>query len=128
MPCPKLRVTSWISTPMRPHEAHALGDVYRDDEERARGAELDDDFRRGPSERKAVDDALDLARFEVALTFDDFAREDDVLEVEDREVVIFEFFSSMDGYDVVQRSNKLAEELDAELRHPRILPKFRPGA
>ena len=39
-------------------------------------------------DRDAADDALELAGFSVALALDDFAGEDDVFEIEDREVVI----------------------------------------
>ncbi|MDQ3565026.1 MAG: hypothetical protein M3436_13090 [Pseudomonadota bacterium] len=39
-------------------------------------------------ERETADDTLDLAGLAVALAVGDFTREDDVFEIEDREVVI----------------------------------------
>ena len=90
---PKLRVTclSWIA-PL-PQCAHwCSSEVDSDDDELAREADFDDGFGCCAVERNASDDTLDFSRLGVALAFDDFAREDDVFEVKDVEVVIFKFF------------------------------------
>ena len=67
-------------------------DVDGDDDKLASEADFDDDFGCCAVERDASDDRLDFSRLGVALAFDDFAREDDVFEIEDVEVVIFKFF------------------------------------
>ena len=69
--------------------------VDGNDEESADLAEFDDCFRLLAFERAAADDELDFSRFAVALALGDFAGEDNVFKVEDREVVIVEFFRSM---------------------------------
>ena len=95
-PRPKLRVTLRCSAPSRPQEAHKeLDTVDRDDKERAARAEFDDRFGFNAFKRDTADDELDFTRFSVALALNDFAREDDVFEVKDREVVIVKFFRSM---------------------------------
>ena len=53
--------------------------------------------------RAALDDALDVTRGTVALALDDLPRENDVLEVEDGEVVVFKFVSGVGRYNVVER-------------------------
>ncbi len=102
VPRPKLRVILRSSTPSLPQEAHsvldALDAVCRDDEKSAVGAELDNGF--GFFFRVAGDSAnneLDLACFAVTLARNDFACKDDVFEVEDRKIVIVEFFGSVKG-------------------------------
>lgn len=75
-----------------------------------------------------TDDRLDLARVAVALSFGDLAGEEDAFEVKDREVVIFECFGGMDGYDIVQRSNELANASGGQLRHIGILADLAEGA
>ena len=102
-PRPKLRVTRRSCTPGRPHEAHSMLDKGDgDDEEVAKRAELDDCFSLEPFDRDAAGDVLAFARLAVALALDDFANEEDVFEIEDREIVIVKFFRSMNGHDVVQ--------------------------
>ena len=59
------------------------------DDELAAEADFDDRFGCRAVERDSGDDALGFARLGVALTFNDFACEDDVFEVKDVEVVIF---------------------------------------
>jgi hypothetical protein len=61
-------------------------------------ADFDDDFCLLALDGVSADDMLDLARCLVSLTSDDFAREDNAFEVEDREVVIFKLFSGMRRY------------------------------
>ena len=69
--------------------------VDGNDEERADPAEFDDCFRLLAFNRAAADDELDFSRFSIALALGDFAREDNVFEIEDREIVIVKFFRSM---------------------------------
>jgi len=88
-PRPKLRVTSRSWIPSRPQKARFwLGEIGGDDDEFSGGANFDDGFGWQLPEREAADDTLDFAGLAVALAFDDVAREDNVFEVEDREVVI----------------------------------------
>ena len=76
-------------------------DVDSDDDELASEADFDNCLGCRAVERDASDDALDFSRLGVALAFGDFAREDDIfeveveVEVEDVEVVIFKFFGCM---------------------------------
>ena len=89
-PRPKLRVTSRRCTPVRPHAAQRrLGAVDSDGEEIAVWGDLNDCFRRDTAERVSSDDIFDFARLPVALAFDDRACEDNVFEIEDGEIVIF---------------------------------------
>ena len=116
---PNVRVTlrSWGAA--RPHEAHSsLDEIGGDDKERTGGPDFDDRFGFDAGERLTADDTFDFAGLAVPLSFGNLAREDDAFEVEDREVVIFKFFSSVNGYDIVQRTNKVANPCDGELRHP----------
>jgi hypothetical protein len=53
----------------------------------------------------------------IALTFDDLAREDDVLEVEDGEVVIFKFVCCVGGDDVAERPDQMAKARDGHPSH-----------
>ena len=62
-------------------------DVDSDDDELAAEADFDDSFGCRAAERDSGDDALGFA-----LAFNDFAREDDIFEVKDVEVVIFKLF------------------------------------
>lgn len=85
-PAPKLRVTYFSWTSLRPHCAHALSaEVGSDDEELAVETELDDDFTGRAFERGALDNVLGFTAAAVALVLDDLPREDDVLEIEDGE-------------------------------------------
>ena len=121
-PLPKVRVTLRSCGPTRPQEAHGSADkVDGDDEERPFGTELDDRFSFPAVERTPPDDALDFASRGVSLPLDNVAREDNVFEVEDREVVIFKFFSSVNGYDVAQGTNQVANPCNGLLWHTPIL-------
>ena len=67
----------------------ALDKVDGNDEESADLAEFDDSFCLLAFNRAAADNELDLSRSSVALAPGDFACEDNVFEIEDREIVIF---------------------------------------
>ena len=69
-----------------------MDEVDGDDEERARVA---DGFRFTPIECPAAGDVFDFAGFGVSLSLDNLAREDNIFEADDREVVIFELFGSV---------------------------------
>ena len=119
---PKVRVTLRSRGPARPHDTQSrLEEVDRDDEERACGADFDDRFSFAAAERASPDDVLDFAGLSVSLSLDNLAREDNVFEVEDREVVIFKFFGSVNGHDIVQGTNKVANPCNGLWRHTRIL-------
>lgn len=72
-----------------------LDKVDGNDEESADLAEFDGSFCLLAFNRAAADNELDLSRSSVALALGDFACEDNVFEIEDREVVIVKFFRSM---------------------------------
>ena len=121
-PRPKLRVTLRNSAPSRPQEAHdELDTIDRDDKERSAGAELDDRFGFNAFKRYTADDELDFTRFSVALARNDVAREDDVFEVKDREVVIVKFFRSVERYGVGQRANTVSNSADRVQCNARIV-------
>ena len=102
-PRPELRVTLRSCTSGWPHEAQSISDkVDCDDEEIAEWAELDACLGLEFADCGAADDELALVRLVVALTFDDFAGEKDIFEIEDRKVVIVKSFYSVDGHNVVQ--------------------------
>jgi hypothetical protein len=88
-PVPKLRVTSRSWTPRRPQETHwGLDDIDCEDKKPARVARLDDRFSDKSVKRLATNDDFDFSCVAISLSFDNVAREKDVFEVEDREVVI----------------------------------------
>jgi len=100
---PKLRVTRRRCTPARPQEAHTpLDEIDRDDVENAREADFDDRFGLAVIKRAASDDDFDFMRLTVFLALNDTAREDDVFEIKDCEVFIFQFSSGVKGHDIVQ--------------------------
>ena len=112
-PRPKLRVTKRTLASSEPHATQTeLDTVDRDDEERAGVTKLDDCLGFETFERTAADDELGFACFSVALSFNDLAREEDAFEVEYREVVIVQFFGSVERYGVIQRSNACADAAD----------------
>ena len=101
-PLPKVRATRRSCTPTRLHAAHgALDKADRDEVEDASKADLDNRFGLVAIDAASPDDNLGFARFAILLARNDSASEDDVFAIEDREIVIFQFFSSVDGYDVV---------------------------
>ena len=96
-------MTRLSCAPVRPQEAQrCLAEVDRDDVERPRGAKLDDDVGLAVVKATPSDEDLGFTRLAVSLLLDDAASEDDVFEIKDREVVIFQFFGSVEGYDIVQ--------------------------
>lgn len=103
LPLPKLLVTRRRCTPEWPHEAHTpLDDIDRDDVENAREAELDDRFGLAVLERTSSNDDFCFVGLTVFLALNDVAREDDVFEIKDCEVFIFQFSGGVKGYDIVQ--------------------------
>ena len=105
-PLPKLRVTFRCCTPVRPHAAQrGSGTIDRDDEEIPVRGDFDDRFGGDVAERVASDDIFDFARLAVALALDDRARENNVFEIEDSEVLIIKFLSRMDRHGIVQRTD-----------------------
>lgn len=124
-PRPKLRVTSRSCTPARPHAAQrSLGEVDSDDEEITARGDFDDRFRGDTTERVAADDVLDFARLPVALALDDCAREDNVFEIKDGEIVIVKFLRRVDGHGIVQGTDQITEPVDRSLGHVLILSKY----
>ena len=89
LPRPKLRVTWRICTPGLPQDAQSCSsEVDGNNKELAGRPDFDDRFSVSFVEGDSTDNALDFFCSVVSLTFDDFAREDDVFEVKDRDVVI----------------------------------------
>jgi hypothetical protein len=128
-PRPKLRVTSRRCTPVRPHAAQwGLVAIDGEGEEIAVRGDLDNGFRGDIIDRGAADDIFDFARLPVALALDDCAREDDVFEIADGEMVIFKFLRRMDGHGIVQRTDQIAEPGDGSLGHIGILSESGLGA
>ncbi len=83
-PWPKLRLTRRSRTPGRLHEAQrSSGEVEGDDKEVSKRAELDECVGGAVVECESADDAFDFASLAVALTLDDFTREEDVFEIKD---------------------------------------------
>ena len=98
---PKVRATRRSCTPARPHEAQRyLDEEDRDDVERAARANLNDRFGFAAVKGTPTDDDFGFARLAVLLAPDDASSEDDVLEIEDCEIVIFQLFRSVEGYDI----------------------------
>lgn len=96
-PVPKVRATRRSRAPARPQEAHRdLNEVDRDDIEDARAVDLDNRFAFAVIENLSSDDGLGFARFTIFLALSDAAREEDIFEIEDREVVIFQFFGGVE--------------------------------
>ena len=103
VPLPKLRVTRRKCTPARPQEAHTRSDeIDRDDVENARETDFDDRFGLALIKRAASDDDFGFMRLTVFLALNDTAREDDVFEIKDCEVFIFQFSGGVKGYYIVQ--------------------------
>lgn len=101
-PRPKLRVTCRNCMPGFPQQAQRESDkIGRDDDKSLGRADFDDDFCDVGFEGLATDDKLGFAALAVALAFDDFAGKDDIFEIEDRKVVIFERLCGMNGNEVI---------------------------
>lgn len=118
-PRPKLRVTFRSCTPFRPQLAQhdSSDEVNGDDNELAGGTKLDDCLGRCTGEGGAGYDAFDFPGLSVALPLDDFAREEDAFEVEDREIVIVKFLRGMNGDDVVQGTNEVSKLANSWMLH-----------
>ena len=115
---PNVRATRLSSTPARPHEAQrCLDEVDRDDVERTGGTDLDDRFGFAAIKGVPSDDDFGFARFAILLAFDDAASEDDVFEIEDREVFIFQFFGGVEGYEILQCTDQIAYSGDRKSWH-----------
>lgn len=128
-PRPKLRVTSRRCTPVRPHAAQrGLGTVDGDGEEIAVRGDLNDCFCPDTTEGVASDDIFDFARLPVALALNDRAREDNVFEIEDGEIVIFKFLRRVDRHGIVQRTDQITEPVDGSLGHIYMLSESWLGA
>ena len=122
-PRPKLRVTVRTSAPGWPHATQTeprLDTVDGDNKEGAGKAELDDRFGFDAFKRDTADDELDFTCFSVALAGNDFAREEDIFEVKDREVVIVKFFRGVERHCIVQGANAFANSADCQ-SHARIV-------
>lgn len=97
-PRPKLRVTSCRCTPIRLHAAQRdLVAVDCEGEEITVRGDLDGRFCWSTAEGVASDDIFDFPRLPVALALDDCAREENVFEIKDGEIVIFKFLRGVDG-------------------------------
>ena len=83
-------------------------------------ANFGDDFSGDSIEGAALNDVLRFAGAAIALALDDLAREDDVFEIEDREVVIFKFVRSVGGDGVAERQDQLAKVGDGHLGHAQV--------
>ena len=121
-PFPKLRVTCLVCTFALPQYAHTSDDIDGDEYESAHEADLDDSFRFAAIGRLAIDDVLTFLGLEVTLPLDDLTREDDTFEINDREVVIFKFFSCVNGNYVVLGSDQGSEVGDG-VSHAPSLPQ-----
>jgi hypothetical protein len=97
-----------------------LDDIDGDDEELARVPNFGDDFGGCSVERAALDDVLRFTGAAIALALDDLAREDNVFEIEDGEVVIFKFVCSVGGDGVAERPDQLAKVGDGHLGHAQV--------
>jgi hypothetical protein len=130
-PLPKLRVTCLSEGLPAPQLLQlSSAEVGSDDDELASGANLDDSFAGEAREGLALDDVLGFPARPVALTLDDLPGEDDVFEVEDSEVVIFEFVRSVSGDHLGERADQLPELCDRCLSHAQVyamLPSKRSG-
>ena len=97
-----------------------LDEIDGDDKEPTCVTNFRDDFTGSAIKGPALDDVLRFAGAAIALSFDDLAREDDVFEVKDREVVIFKFVRSVGGYNVTECPDQLAKVGDGHLSHARV--------
>ena len=98
--------------------------VDRDNEESSVRRNFDDRFGRDVEESLPSDDIFDFARLPVALALDDRAREDNVFEIEDGEVVIVKFLRRVDRHGIVQRTDQITNPLNSSLGHIGILAEY----
>ena len=78
-------------------------------------SELDDRFSGLAVRRASVNDVVDFTRDPIAFGLCDLACEDDVFEVLDREVVIFDLIGCMGRDDVAERPDQMAKVADQHL-------------
>ena len=97
-----------------------LDDIDGDDEELTGVGNFGDNFGGCSVERATLDDVLRFAGAAIALALDDLAREEDVFEVEDGEVVIFKFVRGVGGDGVAERPDQLAKVGDGHLCHVQV--------
>ncbi len=98
-----------------PQRVRMLLDPRRDEDKLPRGPNLDDARSSLAGERLTSDDVLPLASLRVALPLDDLAREDDVLDVEDADVVIVQLSGCVKGNEILA----LADHLPKPVQDPR---------
>ena len=98
----------------------ASDDIDSDDEELACVANFDNDFSGCSVEGASLDDVLRFAGVPITLALDDLAREDDVFEIKDGEVVIFKFVCGVGGDGIAERSDQLAKVGDRHLSHAQV--------
>ena len=82
-----------------------LSAVNGDDEEIAPRDEFDDRFCGVIAKGVASDDIFDFTRLLVTLALDDRAREENVFEIEDCEIVIGKFLCRVNRHGIVQGTN-----------------------
>jgi len=70
------------------------------------------------------DDIFDFARLPVALAREDRAREDNVFEIEDGEIVIVKFLRRVDGHGIVTGTDQITEPVNSSLSHISILSEY----
>ena len=68
-------------------------------------ANFGNDFGSCSVEGATLDDVLRFTGAAITLALDNLAREDDIFEIKDGEVVIFKFVRSMGGYGIAERSD-----------------------
>lgn len=115
---PKLRVTRLICTEGLPQWAHrCLEDIGCDNNEFFGEADFGDGLRAASVERGAGDNVFEFTGSDIALAFCDLARENDVFEVKDREVVIFKLLCGVRGYNIVQCTDQVPKLIDYGVGH-----------
>lgn len=128
-PRPKLRVTRRTAIPEPPQDGHRDESLRIDsDDEREPGDDgFDDDTRRGVRESVTSDDVFVFERMAVTLCFDEFSREDDAFEVEDRKVVIVQLLGGMRRDQVLAVSDQVAKTAQSSGRNARCILLPGPG-
>jgi hypothetical protein len=97
-----------------------LEDIDRDDEELPGVADFGNNVGCRSVKAAPLDNELRFAGLAITLAFNDLAREDNVFEVKDAELVIFEFVCCVVGNDIAERANQLAEAGDRHLGHASV--------
>lgn len=98
-PRPKLRVTVRCVTPDLPQASQSsVLSIDREDVELARRTDFGDAGGDLAIDRSSLDDVFGFAGRAVTLPLDNLPGEENSFEIEDREIVIFEFFRCMERY------------------------------